>query len=392
MPSLSSFPCTSPTDPRYTFVGSDYGPRPSNSGSGTDFHPGLDFNASARHDDLSFTRYAMLGLPVFAVGDGVVVYTAAENPARGSRNDTDGYGNLVVVEHAQWSDSPTSGPWYSLYAHLADMRVTTGRRVRCGEQIARVGATSNGRFTMGAHLHFEIRCRFHAPSAFNSTVPIPGTNDPAFLDWAAPSTVRARPGRPAPTFMERAGHGTTVDPIWWFEQRGVRILRAPEGSQRRGAILGGSGPLGTAVPNLGLVQNYAPAPLPATASYGQQSARLQAGLAGLGAAGGADLVSDRGIIQGFSATHTKRAMLGLGLADNITTIDASGRQTVMVLDASSLPYQPPVPDRTEMPLIPVTDPDTQAPPSTAAAMLVAGFGAVTGLALVAEALGLMRRR
>ncbi len=65
-------------------------------------------------------------------------------------------------------------------------------------------------------------------------------------------------------------------------------------------------------------------------------------------------------------------------------MNPSGRVEPLELDAEGLPYQPPVPNRTENPLIPVTDPLTLAPPSTGAVLALAGFGAVVGLALASE--------
>lgn len=180
----SSTPCCPPTDPRYTFVGSPYGPRPAVSGAGTDFHPGIDVRARGRDDAASFGRFAGLGLPVYAVGDAVVFYTGTElggssGPAAGH---TDGYGNLVVLEHPQWQSR--TGSWFTVYAQLADFRVRVGQRVRCGEQIGRIGSTTNGRFAdTEPVLHFEVRCRFAEPSSFGTTDPVPGTNDPAFPEW-----------------------------------------------------------------------------------------------------------------------------------------------------------------------------------------------------------------
>jgi lipoprotein NlpD len=82
------------------------------------------------------------GTPVLAAQEGRVLY--ASNTLRG-------YGNMVVLQHA--NDLLTA------YAHNSVLLVRVGDRVRAGQTIARVGQT--GRAT-GPHLHFEVR-RGHVP-------------------------------------------------------------------------------------------------------------------------------------------------------------------------------------------------------------------------------------
>lgn len=57
-----------------------------------------------------------------------------------------GYGITVIIEH------PLG--WSTLYAHLAEVRVRPGQRVRARQIIGMSGQTGAAR---GAHLHFEIR-------------------------------------------------------------------------------------------------------------------------------------------------------------------------------------------------------------------------------------------
>jgi murein DD-endopeptidase MepM/ murein hydrolase activator NlpD len=80
---------------------------------------------------------APVGTPVFAAGDGRVVYAS---------NGIRGYGNLVVVRHA--------GDLLTVYAHNSVLLVAQGQPVRAGDRIALVG--QSGRAT-GPHLHFEVR-------------------------------------------------------------------------------------------------------------------------------------------------------------------------------------------------------------------------------------------
>jgi murein DD-endopeptidase MepM/ murein hydrolase activator NlpD len=60
----------------------------------------------------------------------------------------DGYGKIVVL------DLP--GPYTALYAHLANVRVRPGQRVRKGERLGLAGCTGH---CSGTHLHFEVKRR-----------------------------------------------------------------------------------------------------------------------------------------------------------------------------------------------------------------------------------------
>lgn len=87
-----------------------------------DIHPGVDIASPE-------------GTPVHAIKHGRVRFAGQQR----------GYGNVVYLEHR--------GGTITLYAHLAELRVTTGAQVRRGEVIGTVGRTGNA---TGAHLHLEI--------------------------------------------------------------------------------------------------------------------------------------------------------------------------------------------------------------------------------------------
>jgi len=77
-----------------------------------------------------------IGDPVIAAADGRVIF---------SGNGPRGYGNLVIVKHAN--------DLLSVYAHNRTLAVKEGQPVKRGQKIAELGATG----TDSAKLHFEIR-------------------------------------------------------------------------------------------------------------------------------------------------------------------------------------------------------------------------------------------
>jgi murein DD-endopeptidase MepM/ murein hydrolase activator NlpD len=82
-----------------------------------------------------------LGDPVFAAGDGLVVYAG---------EPSEGWGNIVVLAHRD----PQGKPVHTMYAHLHEIKTMLDTLVARGEVIGTVG-TGNGYYP--AHLHFEAR-------------------------------------------------------------------------------------------------------------------------------------------------------------------------------------------------------------------------------------------
>ena len=80
---------------------------------------------------------APLGTPVRSVDAGTVAYVG---------NEVKGYGNLVLVKHANG--------WISAYAHLEGVTVKKGDPVSAGQVIAKVGDTGG---VGEPQLHFELR-------------------------------------------------------------------------------------------------------------------------------------------------------------------------------------------------------------------------------------------
>jgi hypothetical protein len=95
------------------------------------------------HHGVEFENGA--GTPVYAAGDGEVVFAGPDEEAIFSPWNNY-YGNVVVLEH--------EGGIFTLYAHLSKVEVQTGQKVMLGEEIGEVGSTG---VAIGSHLHFEVR-------------------------------------------------------------------------------------------------------------------------------------------------------------------------------------------------------------------------------------------
>ena len=87
------------------------------------FHNGVDIGADS-------------GTPIVAALSGVV--------EKAEYNDS--YGNYIIVNHGNEVKT--------VYAHCSELKVTVGREVEKGEEIALVGSTG---VSTGPHLHFEVR-------------------------------------------------------------------------------------------------------------------------------------------------------------------------------------------------------------------------------------------
>jgi murein DD-endopeptidase MepM/ murein hydrolase activator NlpD len=101
-------------------------------------HPGEDWNGTGGGD-------TDLGQEVHAVANGRVVF--AENCGRL-------WGNVIIIEHTFYENHEKLKV-RSLYAHLLEIKVKTGKEVRRREIIATVGRDPEK--TYHAHLHLELR-------------------------------------------------------------------------------------------------------------------------------------------------------------------------------------------------------------------------------------------
>lgn len=92
---------------------------------------------------------AAVGTPVLAAEDGTVEIVYHWNGKR-THGDTNSYGNMVKIRHANWN----GGTVHTLYAHLNSITVKKGQAVKTGQVIGYSGNTGN---SFGTHLHFEVR-------------------------------------------------------------------------------------------------------------------------------------------------------------------------------------------------------------------------------------------
>lgn len=116
---LSTTPSIAPTR---GIMGSGYNYRRDPFTGQREFHAGLDIVANS-------------GTPVLATADGVVTQAGRFSS----------YGKAVFVSHGNGTSTR--------YAHLSEVDVKAGQRVKRGDRLGRVGATGRA---MGFHLHYEV--------------------------------------------------------------------------------------------------------------------------------------------------------------------------------------------------------------------------------------------
>lgn len=79
-----------------------------------------------------------INTPIYAINDGLIIF---------EKNLPD-YGNTLAIDHGLGV--------YSLYLHLSEFKIETGKEVKQGDVVALSGATG---YVTGPHLHFSIKIR-----------------------------------------------------------------------------------------------------------------------------------------------------------------------------------------------------------------------------------------
>lgn len=99
------------------------------------YHTGADLNwGRGGWDDL--------GLPTYACASGVVTFAATLKT----------WGNVIIIRHDPLK-SPTGPVMYSRYAHVQNMAVKAGQRVKRGDKLAEIGDAFG---TLVPHLHYDL--------------------------------------------------------------------------------------------------------------------------------------------------------------------------------------------------------------------------------------------
>lgn len=120
---IACIPSVMPINVKDYTMSSGYGYRRDPVYGTAKFHEGLDFAAAT-------------GTPVFATADAIVEVADRK----------DAYGNCIDLNHGF--------NYLTRYAHLSQILVKPGQRVKRGEMIGKVGSTGK---STGSHLHYEVR-------------------------------------------------------------------------------------------------------------------------------------------------------------------------------------------------------------------------------------------
>ncbi|PKP47013.1 MAG: peptidase M23 [Bacteroidetes bacterium HGW-Bacteroidetes-12] len=122
---LASIPAIQPvSNEDLTRMASGFGYRTDPVYKTTKFHAGMDFTAPT-------------GTPIYATGDGIIIQSDAE---------ASGYGNHVRIDHGYG--------YITLYAHMSEIGVKVGQKIKRGDVIGYVGNTGK---SVGPHCHYEVR-------------------------------------------------------------------------------------------------------------------------------------------------------------------------------------------------------------------------------------------
>lgn len=122
------------------------------------------FGGKNNHKGIDIVKYYSDVCPIKAHTEGEVVFcqTGQKNNKNATGNAS--YGNCVKIKH--------SNGYFTLYAHMKNVYVKKGQKVKTGQEIGYMGNTGKA---YGAHLHFEVRTpkdvRINPQPYINSDLP-----------------------------------------------------------------------------------------------------------------------------------------------------------------------------------------------------------------------------
>lgn len=150
------------------------------------------------------------GTPVYATHDGVVWFAGTDQ----TMSET------VMVSSVYGAEKG----YRTVYAHLSEIKVNSGDKVKKGQLIALSGNT--GRYTSGPHLHYGV----HEIENYSDTNPDNGYNgciDPAqFFDGTYPNTKEEVIPEHFTRFQEALKNFQTLEGLTPYPLMGVKTKKA----------------------------------------------------------------------------------------------------------------------------------------------------------------------
>lgn len=108
--------------------------------------PRITTKYSSKHKAIDLVKYYSSTCEVVAHSKGKVIWLQKGQKNNQGSTGNKSYGNCVKLKH--------DDGYYTLYAHLKDVKVKLGQVVSKGQSLGYMGNTGN---SYGAHLHWEVR-------------------------------------------------------------------------------------------------------------------------------------------------------------------------------------------------------------------------------------------
>ena len=106
----------------------------------------ITYGYSNKHKAVDVVKYKNKTCNIIAHTDGIVVWIQTGEKTNVKATGNASYGNCVKLKHPNG--------YYTLYAHLKNVQIKKGEKIKRGHVIGYMGDTGKA---FGAHLHFEVR-------------------------------------------------------------------------------------------------------------------------------------------------------------------------------------------------------------------------------------------